>query len=96
MGVSLLSPLRPVLCNGEPLIELLGNALTFERVLQCRAPGHRGQPTGQECATQLVSNCRGARLMGVRWSLIVGHQRQLNAMSSRFLVDMCLSTWLFF
>ena len=28
------SPLRPVLGNGEPLIELLGNALAFERVLQ--------------------------------------------------------------
>jgi len=29
IGVSLLSPLRPVLGNGEPLTELLGNALTF-------------------------------------------------------------------
>jgi len=34
--VSQLSPLRPVLGNGDPLIELLGNALTFERVLQRR------------------------------------------------------------
>ena len=25
-----------------------------------------GQPVGRECATQLVSNCRGARLMGIR------------------------------
>ena len=25
-----------------------------------------GQPTGRECASQLVSNCRGARLMGIR------------------------------
>ena len=40
MGVSLLSPLRPVLGNGESLIELLGNALTFERVLQHPAPSH--------------------------------------------------------
>jgi len=30
MGVNLLSPLRPVLGNDEPLIELHGNALTFE------------------------------------------------------------------
>jgi len=29
-GVSQLSPLRPVLGNGVPLIELIGNALTFE------------------------------------------------------------------
>jgi len=34
MRVILLSPLRPALGNCEPLIELLGNALTFERVLQ--------------------------------------------------------------
>jgi len=40
MGVNLLSPLRPVLGNDEPLIELLGNALTFERVLQRPAPSH--------------------------------------------------------
>jgi len=32
-GVSPLSPLRPVLGNGDPLIEFLQNALTFERVL---------------------------------------------------------------
>jgi len=25
-----------------------------------------GQPAGRECATQLVHNCRGARLMGIR------------------------------
>jgi len=29
-GVSQLSPLRPVLGNGDPLIEILRNALTFE------------------------------------------------------------------
>ena len=34
------SPLRPALCNGKPLIELLGNALTFERVLQRPSPSH--------------------------------------------------------
>jgi len=41
IGVSLLSPLWPVLRNGEPLIiELLGNTLTFERVLQRPTPSH--------------------------------------------------------
>jgi len=40
MGVSLLSPLRPVLRNGEPYIELLGDALTFERVLQRPTQSH--------------------------------------------------------
>jgi len=30
----------PVLGNGDPLIELLGNALTFERILQRPAPSH--------------------------------------------------------
>jgi len=40
IGVSQLSPLRPVLCNGKPLIEHLGNALTFERVLQRPTPSH--------------------------------------------------------
>jgi hypothetical protein len=39
-GVSQLSPLRPVLGNGDPLIENLRNALTFERVLQRPAPSH--------------------------------------------------------
>ena len=38
IGVSLLSPLWSVLRNGEPLIELLGNALTFEHVLQRPTP----------------------------------------------------------
>ena len=33
-------PLRPVLGNGDPLIEILRNALTFERALQRPAPGH--------------------------------------------------------
>ena len=36
--VSTLSPLRPDLGNGDPLIEILRNALTFERVLQRPAP----------------------------------------------------------
>jgi len=39
-GVSQLSPLRPVLGNGDPLIEILRNALTFEHVLQRPAPSH--------------------------------------------------------
>jgi len=39
-GVSQLSPLQPVLGNGDPLIEILRNALTFERVLQRPAPSH--------------------------------------------------------
>ena len=39
-GVSQLSPLRHVLGNGDPLIEILRNALTFERVLQRPAPSH--------------------------------------------------------
>ena len=34
-GVSQLSPLRPVLGNGDPLIEILLNALTFERGGAC-------------------------------------------------------------
>ena len=38
--MSQLSPLRPVLGNGDPLIEILRNALTFERVLQRPAPSH--------------------------------------------------------
>ena len=39
-GVSQLSPLRPVLGNGDPLIKILRNALTFERVLKRPAPSH--------------------------------------------------------
>jgi len=39
-GMSQLSPLRPALGNGDPLIEILRNALTFERVLQRPAPSH--------------------------------------------------------
>jgi len=38
--VSQLPPLRPVLGNGDPLIEILRNALTFERVLQRPATSH--------------------------------------------------------
>jgi hypothetical protein len=39
-GVSQLSQLRPVLGNGNPLIEFLRNALTTERVLQRPARSH--------------------------------------------------------
>jgi len=39
-GASQLSPLRPVLGNGDALIEVLRNALTFERVLQRPAQIH--------------------------------------------------------
>ena len=70
IGVSLLSPLlRPVLGNGDPLIELLGNAempLLLSAFSDALPQVICGQPTGRECATQLVSNCRGARLMGIR------------------------------
>ena len=37
-GVSQLPPLRPVLGNGDPLIEFLRIAFTIERVLQRPAP----------------------------------------------------------
>jgi len=41
IGVSQLPPLRPaVLGNGDPLIGILRNALTFERILQRPAPSH--------------------------------------------------------
>jgi len=62
-GASQLSPLRPVLGNGDALIEVLRNALTFERVLHFLPQFICGQPIGRECDTQPVSNCRGARLI---------------------------------
>ena len=37
-GVSQLTPLRPLLGNSDPLIEPLGNAPNFERVLQRPTP----------------------------------------------------------
>ena len=40
MGVSLLSPLRPVLGNGEALLQFLGNALTGKRIHQRPASRH--------------------------------------------------------
>ena len=39
-GVSQLSPLRPVLGNGDPLIEIFRKALAYGRVLQRSAPSH--------------------------------------------------------
>ena len=39
-GVSLLSPLRPILRNGNPLLKILGNAFTGERILQRPTPRH--------------------------------------------------------
>jgi len=39
-GVSLLSPLRPILRNGNPLLKFLGNAFTGERILQRPTPRH--------------------------------------------------------
>jgi len=39
-GVSLLSPLRPILRNGNPLLKFLGNAFTGERILQRSTPRH--------------------------------------------------------
>jgi len=50
IGVILLYPLWPVLRNGEPLIELLGNALTFERVLQRPTPSHLWTTDRPRCA----------------------------------------------
>ena len=38
--VSLLSPLRPILRSGNPLLKFLGNALTGERILQRPTPRH--------------------------------------------------------
>ena len=38
--MSLLSPLRPILRNGNPLLKLLGNAFTGERILQRPTPRH--------------------------------------------------------
>jgi len=32
-GMSLLSPFRPILRNGNPLLKFLGNAFTGERIL---------------------------------------------------------------
>ena len=36
-----------------------------------------GQPTGRECATKLVSNCRGARLMSIHATSIRMNTSQL-------------------
>ena len=36
--MSLLSPLRPILRNGNALLKFLGNALTGERILQRPSP----------------------------------------------------------
>ena len=38
--MSLLSPLRPILRNGNQLLKFLGNAFTGERILQCLTPRH--------------------------------------------------------
>ena len=38
--MSLLSPLRPILRNGNPLLKFLGNAFTGERILQRPTPRH--------------------------------------------------------
>ena len=40
--MSLLSPLRPILRNGNPLLKFLGDAFTGERILQRSTPRHRG------------------------------------------------------
>ena len=39
--MSLLSPLRPILRNGNPLLKFLGNASTGERILQRPTPRHQ-------------------------------------------------------
>ena len=39
-GVSLLSPLRPILRNGNPLLKFLENAFTGERIPQRPTPRH--------------------------------------------------------
>ena len=67
--MSQLSPFRPVLGNGEPLIELLGNALKgeifiTESLIFCA-------PRGDEGGLVLVTNGQGAPkysfLFGVYW-----------------------------
>ena len=52
--VSLLSPLRPILRDVNPLLKFLGNALTFERVLKRSKPSHlwaTGRPP-RRCPTR--------------------------------------------
>ena len=65
-GVSLQSPLRPILRSGNRSLNSLEMPLLASAFPNILPHVTCGQPAGRERATQLVSNCRGARLMGIR------------------------------
>ena len=67
-GVSLLSPLRPILRNGNPFLKFLGNAFTGERILQRPTPRHlwatdRPGMCYPTCPFRVI---RGCHIKGVR------------------------------
>jgi hypothetical protein len=57
---------RPVAGDGAPRCEVRGKVVAFQRFLERAADVTSGHPNGRGCATQPVSSCRGARLMGMR------------------------------
>jgi hypothetical protein len=63
------SPLRPVLCYGTMArhsLKLTGSPLYYRAFFNAQPHVISGHPFGLECATQPVSNCRGARVIGIR------------------------------
>ena len=74
--MSLLSPLRPILRNANPLLKFLGNAFTDERILQRPTPRHFDGRENFLCTSrlhfaQLGSRwCFVSRLPGVHFKLI--------------------------
>ena len=59
-GVSPLSPIRPVLRYGNPLLKFLGNAFTGERILKRPTPRHlwaTGRPRMRYPTCQKMSWC---------------------------------------
>jgi hypothetical protein len=64
------SPLRPILCYyGTPFLKVnrvTGSPLHFRAFFEALTHVVLGHPFGLVCATQPVSNCRGARVIGIR------------------------------
>ena len=66
--MGLLSPFRPILRNGNPFLEFLGNAFTAERILQRPTPT---SSVGNQPAENLLTNLSTTAVVLARFEIAV-------------------------
>ena len=63
--MGLLSPFRPILRNGNPFLEFLGNAFTAERILQRPTPT---SSVGNQPAENVLPNLSATAVVPGSWA----------------------------